>query len=134
MHISCLIYHFLEAALFWDVSASFLFFFLNYQHVVVFVSTNEKRLQNQVYKQIKSGKSSPLERIEFSLYRFLSSFSKSKNILTLPKLLSSLKLGLIRHNWRLHVCRVFCLPDLHACALLVYRIKTNASCLLCNFP
>ena len=115
----------------------FLIFFLiinRDSHVVVFVSTNEKRLQNQVYKQIKSGKSSPLERIEFSLYRFLSSFSKSKNILTLPKLLSSLKLGLIRHNWRLHVCRVFCLPDLHACALLVYRIKTNASCLLCNFP
>ena len=55
-------------------------------HGVVFVSTNEKRLQNQVYRQIKSklmdtfgsGKSSPFERVEFSLYHFLSPFSKSK--------------------------------------------------------
>ena len=47
MHISCLIYHFLEAALFWDVSASFWFFLLiinRESHGVVFVSTNEKRL------------------------------------------------------------------------------------------
>ena len=55
-------------------------------HGVVLVSTNEKRLQNQVYRQIKSklvdifgsGKSSPFERVDFSLYHFLSSFSKSR--------------------------------------------------------
>ena len=64
MYISCLIYHFLEAALFWDLSGV--------SHGVVLVSTNEKRLQNQVYRQIKSklmdtfgsGKSSPFERVE----------------------------------------------------------------------
>ena len=89
MHISCLIYHFLEAALFWDVSASFWFFLLiinRESHSVVFVSANEKRLQNHVYRQIKSklidifgsGKSSPFERVDFSVYHFLSSFSKSK--------------------------------------------------------
>ena len=55
-------------------------------HGVVLVSTNEKRLQNQVYRQIKSklmdtfgsGKSSLFERFDLSLYHFLSSFSKSK--------------------------------------------------------
>ena len=89
MHISCLIYHILEAALFWDVSASFWFFLLiinRESHGVVFVSTNEKRLQNQVYRQIKSklmdtfgsGKSSLFQRVGFSLYHFLSSFTKSK--------------------------------------------------------
>ena len=79
MHISCLIYHFLEAALFWDVSASFWFFLLiinRESHSVVFVSTNEKRLQNHVYRQIKSklidtfesGKSSAFETVDFSLF------------------------------------------------------------------
>ena len=55
MHVSCLIYHFLEAALFWDV-CSFLIFLLiinRESHSVVFVSTNEERLLNQVYRQIK---------------------------------------------------------------------------------
>ena len=89
MHISCLIYHILEAALFWDVSASFWFFLLiinRESHGVVFVSTNEKRLQNQAYRQIKSklmdtfgsGKSSLFQSVDFSLYHFLSSFTKSK--------------------------------------------------------
>ena len=49
-------------------------------HGVVFVSTNEKRLQNQTYRQIKSklmdtfgsGKSSLFQRVGFSLYHFLS--------------------------------------------------------------
>ena len=66
----------------------FLIFSRNYQQgvTVVFVSTNEKRLQNQFYQRIKSklmdtfgsGKSSLFERVDFSIYRFLSSFSKSK--------------------------------------------------------
>ena len=79
MHISCLIYHFLEAALFWDVSASFWFFLLiinRESHSVVFVSANEKRLQNHVYRQIKSklmdtfgsGKSSPFARKGWLLF------------------------------------------------------------------
>ena len=108
MHIICFIYHFLQTALFWDVSASFWFFLLiinRESHGVVFVSTNEKRLQNQVYRQIKSklmdtfgsGKSSPFERVDFSLYRLLSLFSKCKFWLS-PKCLLSLKLGLNRHD------------------------------------
>ena len=42
MHISCLIYHVLDAALFWDVSSSFLCFLLiinRESHSVVFIST-----------------------------------------------------------------------------------------------
>ena len=60
----------------------FLIFSLNYQQgvTVAFISTNEKRLQNQVYKQINkklmntfgSGKSSLFERVDFSFYCFLS--------------------------------------------------------------
>ena len=87
MHITCLIYHFLEAALFWDVSTSFCFFLLIVNREpdgAGFISANDKRLQNQVYRQIKnklmdtfeSGKSSPFEKVEFSLYHFLSSLSK----------------------------------------------------------
>ena len=86
MPIICLIDHFSETAL------------------VVFVSTIEKRLQNQVYRQWKanmdtfgSGKSSPFERVDFSLYRFSFSFSKSKQYSD-PKLSSSLNLGLILHD------------------------------------
>ena len=53
---------------------------------VVFILANERRLQNQVYRQIKSkhmdtfgfGKSSLFERVDFSLYCFLSSLSKFK--------------------------------------------------------
>ena len=53
----------------------------------------------------------------------ISDFFSLNNILALPKLLLSLKLGLVWH----HLCLpCFCLPDLHACAL-VYGIKTNAS-------
>ena len=42
IHISCLIYHVLEVALFWDVSSSFLCFLLiinRESHSVVFIST-----------------------------------------------------------------------------------------------
>ena len=87
MHITCLIYHFLEAALFSDMSVSFWFFLsiINKEPDSV-VSANEKKLQNQVYRQIKSklmdkygsGKSSLFERVDFSLYCFLSSLSKFK--------------------------------------------------------
>ena len=120
MHISCLIYHALEAPLFEHVSASFWFFLLiinRGSHGVVFVLTNEKRLQNQAYRQIESklkdtfgsGKSSPFQKVDFSLYHFLSSFSKSKYSDSLPN---------FRHRWSLvwfdtnYVRLVFRLPDL----------------------
>ena len=138
MHISCLIYHILEAALFWDVSASSWFFLLiinRESHSVVFILTNEKRLQNHVYRQIKSklmdtfwsGKSSPFERIDFSLYHFIISyhhFLNLNNILTLSKTLvvTEAGFGLTRIMFALF----FCLPDLHAWAL-VYEIKIDAS-------
>ena len=54
MHMTCLIYHFLEAALFWDVWPLSNFLSSLLADSVVFISANEKRLQNQVYKQIKS--------------------------------------------------------------------------------
>ena len=131
MHIICLIYQFLEAALFWDTSAYFWDFLLiinRESHGVVFVLTNKKRLQNQVHRQIKSrlvntfgsGKSSLFERVDFSFILFLH-FLNLNNILTLPKVLSSQKLGLIWHVWL-----VFCLPDLHAC-ILVYENKWKLS-------
>ena len=76
---------------------------------VVFVLANEKRLQNQVYRQIKSklmdtfrsGKSSPFERVgRVDLLKELTSpcvvsylhFLNLNNNLTLPKLLLPLKL------------------------------------------
>ena len=74
----------------------FLIFSLNYQQGVkrcCIRSTNEKRLRNQVYRQIKSklvdtfgsGKSSPFEMVDFSTYRFLSSFSKFKQYYDSPQ-------------------------------------------------
>ena len=88
MHISCLIYHFLEAALFWDadVSASFWFFLLTGSHIVLY-SHRQMRRDYKIKFTDKSkanlyifgsGKSSPSERVDFSVYHFLSSFSKSK--------------------------------------------------------
>ena len=55
MHIIHVIYHFLEAASFWDVTASFWFFILIVNREpdgVVFVSAIEKRLQNQYIKNV----------------------------------------------------------------------------------
>ena len=77
-------YQFLEAALFWDTSASFWVFLLiinRESHGVVFVLTNKKRLLNL------------------------------NNILTLPKVSSSQKLGLIRHN----LCLTCLLPARFTC-------------------
>ena len=128
MHISCLIYHFLEAALFWDVFASFLFFLLiinRESHSVVFVSTNEKRLQNQVYRQIKSKPMDTLDLAKVYRLKGLTSlyiisclhFLNLNNILTLPKTLvvTEAGFGLTRVMFALF----FCLPD--------FKIKTNPS-------
>ena len=99
MHVSCLIYHFLEAALFWDV-CSFLIFLLiinRESHSVVFVSTNEERLLNQVYRQInrKANLWIHLDLAKLRHLKGLSSlyiisylhFLNLNNILTLPKTL-----------------------------------------------
>ena len=88
MHISCFIRdcNILRCVRFFLICFLILLIINREPHGVVFVSTNEKRLQNHVYRQIKSklidifgsGKSSPFERVDFSVYHFLSSFSKSK--------------------------------------------------------
>ena len=67
-----------------------------------------------------SRRSSPFERVDFSICCFLSSFYKSKqlnNIITLPKLLSSLRLGLI---WR-DLCLPCFLPARFRCMRVSLR-------------
>ena len=98
-------------ALFWDISTFWFFLFIinREPHSVVFVSTNEKRLQNQVYRPIKSKLmdtfgsgiwfGSPFEKGLTSPYIvFYLHFLNLNNILTLSKLSLSLKLGLIWHD------------------------------------
>ena len=138
MHISCLIYHFLEAALFWNVSGSFWFFFLiinRESHSVVFVQMRRD------YKITFTDKSKANLRIHLDLGKVhrlkgLTSlyiisylhFLNLNNILGLPKTGR-------RWSWvwfdTYFVRLVFCLPDLCACAL-VYEIKTNVSRLYSN--
>ena len=92
--------------LFWDISTPWFFLLIinRESHGVVFISRNEKRLSNQVYRPIKSklmdtfgsGKSSSFKKGLTSPYIVSSlHFLNLNNILTLPKLLLSLKLGLI---------------------------------------
>ena len=96
MYISCLVYHVLEAALFWDVFSSFWFFLLiiNMEsRGVVFASANEKRLQNQVYRQIKSKLMDTLGSGKVHHLKGMTSpdiisylhFLNLNNILTLPQ-------------------------------------------------
>ena len=115
MPIICLIDHFSETAL------------------VVFVSTIEKRLQNQVYRQWKANLWIHLDLAKVHRLKGLTSpyiisylhFLNLNNILTLPP-------PNFGHSWSWvwldtnDVRLAFCLPDLHAC-MLVYKIKTNAS-------
>ena len=97
--------------LFWDVSTFWFFLFIinRESHGVVFVSTNEKRLQNQVYRPIKSKLmdtfgsgiwfGSPFEKGLTSPYIvYYLHFLNLNNIMTLSKLSLSLKLGLIWHD------------------------------------
>ena len=122
MGIICLIYHFQRLHYFEMCLLLYNFFILIFNresHGVVFISTNGKRLQSQVYGQTKtklmdtsgSGKSSLFERVDLSLYRFLSSFSKCKQYSD-PKLSLSLNLGLIWHNF---VKFFACLIYTHSC-------------------
>ena len=111
MHITCLIYHLLQpqAALFWDVCASFWFFLVIINREpdgVVFISANEKRLQNQVYRQVKSklmdtfgsGKSYCLKELNCSYIVSYLHFLNLNDILIVPKLSPPLKLSLIWHS------------------------------------
>ena len=69
----------------------------------------------------RSGKSSPFERVEFSLYiSFLIFTLKFKQYSDSTQTIATVQ-----------ACLVFCLPDLRAC-MLGYEIKTNASCLYKN--
>ena len=111
MHITCLIYHLLQpqAALFWDVCASFLFFLVIINREpdgVVSISANEKRLQNQVYRQVKSklmntfgsGKIYCLKDLNCSYIVSYLHFLNLNDILIVPKLSPPLKLSLIWHS------------------------------------
>ena len=132
MHIIYPIYHFLEAALFWDISASFWFFLL------IINRESQLHLYQQMRRDYKIKFTNKLitnlwihfDLVNVHCLKGLTSpsivsyvnFVNLNNILTLPKLLLSLKLEFETT----YVCLVFCLPDLHAC-VLVYKIKTNAS-------
>ena len=133
MHISCVIYHFLEAALFWDVSASFWFFLLiinRESHGVVFALTNEKRLQNQVYRQIKSKLYGYIWIWQkFTVWKgwlmliYIISYLHFINLNNILTLLQKLCMCQTKPS---HVCLVFCLPDLrnqNKCKLCLYGFQ-----------
>ena len=122
MHISCLIYRFLEIALFWDVSASFWFFFwiINREsHGVVFVSKNEKRLKIEFTDKSKANLWIHLDLVKVhclkgltSLYiiSYLLFFVNLNNILTLPKILvdTEARFGLTRIMFTLlFACQIY---------------------------
>ena len=77
------------------ISDFFLLIINRESHSVVFVSTNEKRLQNQVYRQIKSKPMDTLDLAKVYRLKGLTSlyiisclhFLNLNNILTLPKTL-----------------------------------------------
>ena len=115
----------------------FLIFSLNYQQGVTrccihidkweeITKSSLQTSQKQSYGYIWIWQKFTVWKGDFSLYHFLSSFSKSKY--------SDSSANFCRH-WRwvwfdmTYIRLVFCLPDLHAC-VLVYEIKTNASHLL----
>ena len=123
MHISCLIYHVLEAALFWDVSCSFWFFLLiinRESNDVVFASTTEKRLQNQVYRQSKANLWMHLDLAKVHRLRGMTSpyiisylhFLNLINILTLPQTfdITEARFGLTRIMFALFfACQIYTL-------------------------
>ena len=121
MHISCLIYHVLEAALFWNVSSSFWFFLLiinRESNGVVFASTTEKRLQNQVYRQIKANLWIHLDLAKVHRLTGMTSpyiisylhFLNLINILTLPQtfVITEARFGLTQIMFALFfVCQIY---------------------------
>ena len=102
----CVIYHFLEAALFWHVSASFWFFLLIINIESQLYSYRQMRIDYKINFTNKL-KANLWIHLEAKVHRlkwltsphivFYLHFLNLNNIMTLPKLLSSLRLGLI---WR----------------------------------
>ena len=134
MHIICLIYHFLEASLLWDVSISFWFFLwiINRESKGVAFDRQMRRdyeikftdkLKANLWIHLDLAKVHRLKGLTFPYIVSYLHFLNLNNILNLPKLSSSLKLGLIWHDLCLPCIY---LPDLHTWAL-VYEIKANAS-------
>ena len=107
MHVICLIGHFLEAALFWDVSVSFWFFLLIINRESQLYSYRQMRrdykinftneLKANLWIHLDLAKVHCLKGLTSPYIVFYLHFLNLNNIMTLPKLLSSLRLGLI---WR----------------------------------
>ena len=104
MHITCLIDHFLEAALFWDVSSSFWS-----TDGVVFVWQMRRdykikfsdKLKANLWINLDLAKVHRLKELTFPYVVSHLHFLNLNNILALPKLLPSLKLHLIWHDLHL---------------------------------
>ena len=125
---SCLIYHFLVAALFWDV-CFFLIFSLNHQQGVTQCCIHINKWEEITKSTLDQANVHHLKGLTSLYIISYLHFLNLNNILTLPKTLvdAEAEFGL---TWIINYVRlVFCLPDLHACAL-AYEIKTNAG-LLC---
>ena len=132
IHITCLIYCFLQpqAALFWDVSASFKFFLLIIKREpdgAAFVLASKNRLPNQVY--------SKKTEIKLWIHLHLAKVHRLKE-LNSPYIVCTLFWLYLnfRYRWSFnwfdttYVWLVFCLSDLRTCTLVYkIKIKTNAS-------
>ena len=117
MHVICLIYHFLEAALFWDVSASFWFFLLIINRESQLYSSRQMRrdykinftneVKANLWIHLDLAKVHRLKGLTSPYIVFYLDFLNLNNVMTLPKPLSSLRLGLI---WR-DLCLPLFLPS-----------------------
>ena len=117
MHVIYLIYHFLEAALFWDVSASFWFFLLIINRESQLYSSRQMRrdykinftneVKANLWIHLDLAKVRRLKGLTSPYIVFYLDFLNLNNIMTLPKPLSSLRLGLI---WR-DLCLPLFLPS-----------------------
>ena len=136
MQIICFIYQFLEAPLFWDLSASFWFFLLiinNESHDVVFLChiCIDKWGDYKIKftdKLILAKTHCLIGLTYYSPYNIVSSYHL--DILTPQTFIITEKLGFIWHDLCLclwYVCLVFCLPDLHTCASLRNQNKCKPS-------
>ena len=117
MHVICLIYHFLEAALFWEVSASFWFFLLIINRESQLYSSRQMRrdykinftneLKATLWIHLDLAKVHCLKGLTSPYIVFYLDFLNLNNIMTLPKPLSLSRLGLI---WR-DLCLPLFLPS-----------------------
>ena len=105
---------------------------------VVIVLANEKRLQNQVYRQIKRKLMDKLDLAKVHHLKELNSsyiisylhFLSLTNILTLPKLSPPLKLHLIWHNLRLACFLPARLTRMHVCLRNQNKCKPSIEIIL----